>query len=200
MSAAALLHSLIQNHAFYNGNKRTALVSTLVMLEKNGFMMTCDEDEIFRLLLLIAQHKLIPIHTNEMADREMLAIAEWLCRCSREIDKSERPISGRRLKQILSTYNCKLERVPGGSKMNISRELVEKHMLGIKRKKVLMTQIHFADDGKDIKKNAISKVRKDLNLDENNGIDSHVFYDQGQGEIADFIIKYSKILKKLAKF
>ena len=36
MAAAALLHSLVLNHAFYNGNKRTALVAVLVFLDENG--------------------------------------------------------------------------------------------------------------------------------------------------------------------
>ena len=34
--AAALFHSLTQNHAFHNGNKRTALVTLLATLYRNG--------------------------------------------------------------------------------------------------------------------------------------------------------------------
>jgi death-on-curing family protein len=39
MAAAALLHAIISNHAFHNGNKRTALVATLVFLDMNGFLL-----------------------------------------------------------------------------------------------------------------------------------------------------------------
>lgn len=35
--AAALIHSLLLNHAFVDGNKRTAVTSTLTFLELNGF-------------------------------------------------------------------------------------------------------------------------------------------------------------------
>ncbi len=56
MAGAAVAHSLIHNHPFHNGNKRTALVSLLVFLDSNNFMLACNEDELFRLVLQTAQH------------------------------------------------------------------------------------------------------------------------------------------------
>ena len=44
MASAALVHSLVHDHPFHNGNKRTALVALLVFLDENGTMLTCDED------------------------------------------------------------------------------------------------------------------------------------------------------------
>lgn len=35
--AAALFQSLVLNHPFYNANKRTALMSTIIFLKKNGY-------------------------------------------------------------------------------------------------------------------------------------------------------------------
>lgn len=52
--AAALLHSLIMNHPFCNGNKRTALVSMLVFLDKNNRALNVRDDEIFNFILSIA--------------------------------------------------------------------------------------------------------------------------------------------------
>ena len=37
--AAVLFHSVLRNHAFYNGNKRTALAVTVVFLKKNGYKL-----------------------------------------------------------------------------------------------------------------------------------------------------------------
>ncbi|MFB5664106.1 type II toxin-antitoxin system death-on-curing family toxin [Alteribacillus sp. HJP-4] len=37
--AAVLFHSLSRNHAFYNGNKRTALAVTELFLKKNGYKL-----------------------------------------------------------------------------------------------------------------------------------------------------------------
>jgi death on curing protein len=37
--AAALIHSLVQNHGFVDGNKRTALIVTLLMIERSGYAL-----------------------------------------------------------------------------------------------------------------------------------------------------------------
>ncbi len=42
--AAALLHSLACNHALVDGNKRTALVATLLFLELNGVRVPPTDD------------------------------------------------------------------------------------------------------------------------------------------------------------
>lgn len=44
--AAALMHSLIFNHAFVDGNKRTATASTLTFLELNGFSFVLDQSQL----------------------------------------------------------------------------------------------------------------------------------------------------------
>jgi death-on-curing protein len=43
--AAALLESLAQNHGFVDGNKRTALLVTLLMIERCGYLLTLAADE-----------------------------------------------------------------------------------------------------------------------------------------------------------
>jgi len=42
--AASLMHSLIQNHPFVDGNKRTALAATGIFLELNGFRLTASNE------------------------------------------------------------------------------------------------------------------------------------------------------------
>src|SRR3989344_417679 len=44
--AGALCHSLIKNHAFVDGNKRTSLLSAMTMLELNGYIFTCKQQEL----------------------------------------------------------------------------------------------------------------------------------------------------------
>ncbi len=80
MAAAALLHSLTLNHAFHNGNKRTALVAMLVLLDENEMQLTCQEVELFRLVLLVAQHRLVPRGADDRADREVMEITRWIKR------------------------------------------------------------------------------------------------------------------------
>ncbi|MGB7262564.1 MAG: type II toxin-antitoxin system death-on-curing family toxin [Albidovulum sp.] len=43
--AAALLHALIQNHGFVDGNKRTALLVTGLMMRRSGYVFSLDQDE-----------------------------------------------------------------------------------------------------------------------------------------------------------
>lgn len=43
--AAALMESLITNHPFLDGNKRTAFVATDTFLRLNGFRLTIDQDD-----------------------------------------------------------------------------------------------------------------------------------------------------------
>jgi death-on-curing protein len=44
--AAALMHSLIRNHPFVDGNKRTALATTGIFLELNGYTLTADNEAV----------------------------------------------------------------------------------------------------------------------------------------------------------
>lgn len=43
--AAALLHALIQNHGFVDGNKRSALIVTLLMVERSGYHVQLRSDD-----------------------------------------------------------------------------------------------------------------------------------------------------------
>ncbi len=44
--AAALMHSLIKNHPFVDGNKRTALAATAILLELNGHTLTAGNEAV----------------------------------------------------------------------------------------------------------------------------------------------------------
>jgi death-on-curing protein len=44
--AAALMHSLIKNHPFVDGNKRTALTATGLFLEVNGYTLTASSEQV----------------------------------------------------------------------------------------------------------------------------------------------------------
>jgi death-on-curing protein len=62
--AAALLHSIVVNHPFLDGNKRTGLVAAIVFLEHNGVAVEqLDEDAAFDLVMAVADGSL-----GEIAD------------------------------------------------------------------------------------------------------------------------------------
>lgn len=43
--AAALLHSMVGNHGFVDGNKRTAWLLTEILIERSGWHLAVPEDE-----------------------------------------------------------------------------------------------------------------------------------------------------------
>ena len=55
--AAALLHSLVLNHAFVDANKRTATIATIAFLERNGLNVVWQPQDALDFIIDIAQGK-----------------------------------------------------------------------------------------------------------------------------------------------
>lgn len=53
--AAALLHSIVRNHALIDGNKRLALLAMAVVLDLNGRPLDLDDDATFALVMEAAE-------------------------------------------------------------------------------------------------------------------------------------------------
>ena len=65
--AAALLQSLVLNHPFVDGNKRTGVVASLLFVERNGYVIDVSQRVLVQLALRVASQKL-----------DHAAIARWL--------------------------------------------------------------------------------------------------------------------------
>jgi len=78
--AGALFHSLVQNHAFHNGNKRTAIVTLLTTLHRNGFRftVTVEDDDIYDFVCSVAQNQMPGSDERLDPDAIVAAIARWL--------------------------------------------------------------------------------------------------------------------------
>lgn len=53
--AAAMLHSLIRNHAFIDGNKRTGILSVILFYNLNGYAIEVNQSELIALALDVAE-------------------------------------------------------------------------------------------------------------------------------------------------
>lgn len=53
--AAALLHSIVANHALVDGNERLGWLATVVFLDVNGRDVTLDDEGAFRLVMDVAE-------------------------------------------------------------------------------------------------------------------------------------------------
>ena len=56
--AAALVHSLVRNHALVDGNKRLGLGAAIAFLGLNGWRLTMSEDEAYDLIVAVADGRL----------------------------------------------------------------------------------------------------------------------------------------------
>ncbi len=187
MAGSALLHALIHNHPFHNGNKRTGLVALFVFLDKNGYVLTAKDDELFDYVIRVSAHGLVDSNGSvggTLSDYEMQDMAKWLQRKIKRIRKGEQIVKFGRLKQIPGNRGCAFDVVPG-NRINI-------------RCGSLHTQVFYANDGRDVDPSTVHKIRRDLHLDEAHGYDSDIFYNEGD-RIDVFINKYRKVLDQLAR-
>ena len=59
--AAALLHSVVSNHALVDGNKRLGLASVIAFLGLHGWRLTLSNDEAYDLVIAVASGELADV-------------------------------------------------------------------------------------------------------------------------------------------
>ena len=58
LKAGALIQSIVKNHPFIDGNKRTAFITTYNFLALNGIKITAGEREIVKFMVSVANQNL----------------------------------------------------------------------------------------------------------------------------------------------
>jgi death on curing protein len=58
LKAAALLHSLVRNHALVDGNERLAWLAAVVFLDLNDHTVTIDDEAAFELVMAAAEGRI----------------------------------------------------------------------------------------------------------------------------------------------
>lgn len=198
-SGAALMYAVSNNHPFHNGNKRTALVSLLVFLDRHNIFIICDEDELFKISISIADHRFSDIN-NICEDGEIYHLANWILQNSKNMKKNEYPITLKKLKRILRHHDCNI--LDNGK---VTRIIKTRSFFGLPRTCELKSKIPEncnVVDGTELSIKTIQKIRKELHLDVENGVDSDVFYQSGNSftsSSSEFIIKYKNLLTRLSK-
>lgn len=72
--ASVYLRTIIAEHPFLDGNKRTGIMVAFTFLEVNGMRIIADDDEVFRYALAVAVEK-----------PDIEAIAHWLSRHAKKV-------------------------------------------------------------------------------------------------------------------
>lgn len=186
IKAAALFHSIVGNHSFFNGNKRVALLSALYYLSEFGYLVEkCNDEDMYEFTRKVAAHEIV-------ADRndEVRVIAEWLERHSRKQQKGEKPMKFGALRDALERFGYKLH--SQGNKFNVlydGRKVFEK---------ILKKGARGAED---FDPPYIAALRKRLGLVPEKGIDSARFYgNKGITEELNSFMQFRlDVMKRLAK-
>lgn len=77
LKSGALIQSIVKNHPFIDGNKRTAFTSAFTFLRNNSVELTVSEDEAVKFMLRVANENL-----------SVDEIALWLKKHSRKLVSS----------------------------------------------------------------------------------------------------------------
>ena len=93
--ASCYLRSIAMDHAFYNGNKRTALLATIMFLEENGYEVIASNEKMYKL-------------TEQVVTRQfkILSIKKRLKKFVREVPRARKP----GLREIIDSTLKRLKR------------------------------------------------------------------------------------------
>ncbi|NOY14722.1 MAG: type II toxin-antitoxin system death-on-curing family toxin [bacterium] len=72
--AAGLCHSLIKNHPFIDGNKRTGIYAAMTLLEINGYKVTAKQKKVVEVALAIATKDISILKIAELLKKDILQV------------------------------------------------------------------------------------------------------------------------------
>ncbi|WP_412471360.1 type II toxin-antitoxin system death-on-curing family toxin [Halobacteriovorax sp. RT-1-4] len=223
--AAVLIYSMISNHAFHNGNKRTALVTMMAFLDLNLLTLKSgvSQEALFCLFISCASHRLKCFrkcknnqHYLDLKeeiekgafscsdkyfkdmDKEIIIIRDWLKKYTRRCDLFEMKVGLRQLNKLLRQFGFSA-RTDSFNRLEI---LKKKKVLGVSYEKsyCYFPKIYIRCSEYRLSKKEISTVRKNLQLDPVNGVDSQAFYQTGGVIYDEFIKKYRVVLRDLSEY
>ncbi len=192
--AATALFGLIKNHPFHDGNKRTALLSVLHLLEKQGYTAKAKKRDFERLTVAIAnthlrqspQYKNFRSEHDSEDDTDIAYIAFRLGKMTRRLDRSHRALTYRQLNGLIKKYDYEM-RNPKNNSISIAR-VTDHQAIG---------HVGFPGMSREVSRSGIKKVRSICGLMEEDGYDSAAFYNGVDG-MNSLLLEYAKPLRRLA--
>ncbi|WP_110951392.1 type II toxin-antitoxin system death-on-curing family toxin [Pseudomonas bohemica] len=182
---AALFHSLTKNHAFHNGNKRTALVSMLTTLSRNGKRLDAkvSDDEIYDFVVAVTADEYPHLDHGLDADGIVDVLATW-------IRQHWVTVNARPSAMKLSEFIAKCEQAGGSCKEASGGAYVIRYNT---------KSIRVSQDTRQLDGMAVMSYLRTLGLSESNaGISFSEFQDGYSGD-REQIYRYMAALKRLAK-
>lgn len=181
----------------------------LVHLDRNEYaLLGVGQRDLYNAMIAIADHTLglrddhrhrTTKRARRSADDEVQAIYRWLRQGAKHIERGERVLSYRQLRRALAQFSIELE-VTGSNRATLVR--YEERTSGLLRRRTERVRVKIADtgyrdEGTDIPKSEMKRIREACGLTEANGVDSHAFYSTGV-VLDAFICRYRRVLLRLA--
>jgi prophage maintenance system killer protein len=197
---ATLMFGLIKNHPFFDANKRTAFLTSILHLQKIGRTPTLPQIEYEDFTVAIADNSLstYPSYARfdlPSPDREIAVISHFLRRNTREIDLKNRNITYKKLDAILHARGLRLEK-PAGNRIDVVRFL-SKDTLEPLDQPFRIAHVGFHGWTREVSRTDIHTVRSAAQLDVTHGYDSQAFFF-GVEDPLSLINKYREPLQRLA--
>ena len=179
----------------------------LVHLDKNRCsLFGVSQGEISQLMIEIADHKIIPADprskksSRPSADAEVGMLSRWIEDRMDRLQKGERQITYRALRQILKDFGFELEN-PKNNQIDVMKLITKEK--GFFRKQTVIERKHvgaiaYPGERRFVPLRVLKRIRGMCNLTVEHGIDSAAFYDYDE-MIDEFINTYRKSLRRLAK-
>ncbi len=197
---ATLMFGLIKNHPFYDANKRTAFLASILHLQKIGRTPIVSHEAYEDFTVAIADNKLCEYPRFDQIDapspdKEIMVISHFLKRNTRNIDLKSKIITYNELSTILSSRGFRLEH-PKGNRINLVRYLADdgETPLGSPKR---IAHIGFHGWSRQVSTRDIEIVREATRLDARYGYDSQSFFN-GLEDPLSLIKKYKEPLRRLA--
>ena len=187
--AATLFFGLATNHAFDNGNKRTALMAMLVLIQKNGQSLAgIDQDELYELAKETADWKKSPYFATSDPDDVVRKVGTRVRACMRKPEKGFRPMRMKDFLTSLTALGCEVE-PPDRSFVRIHPPSGSDSGRTVK--------VAYAGEGREVDKEYVAKIRKGLGLTLEDGVDAAAFFDLAP-VVETFVVEYADVLRRLA--
>lgn len=193
--AATVFFGLIKNHPFHDGNKRTALLSVLHLLEKQKYTASVKKRDFEDLTVAVADglHHTDNLYLDfrstsaDANDADVKYIAFKLGEFTRPRDRSRRKLKTyRELNGVLKRHGYEM-RHPRGNKIAIVRIADEK----------TIGRVGFPGMSREISKPDLKQVRDICQLSDTDGYDNKAFYN-GAGGMDFLLSEYAAPLRRLA--
>jgi len=180
---ATLFFGLVKNHAFHDGNKRTALLILLYNLQLLGRTVNCPKKEFETLTVRIASNELnkYSFYSKFLSkdDTDILVIADFLRRKTRKIDTEYYPVTFEEFNASLKKFNLYLAD-PSNVHIWVYQKTTYKRFFKEHTSTKKLIRIGFNGWKRQVRARAVKEALKAAKLTAKYGFDSKVFFKDNE--------------------